>query len=104
MQRFGELDRAVANQRALLKQLLNDLFDEEGVALRLLDDQAFERREFGAIIEERFQHFLAGLGAERIEPQLRVVGFVAPVVSEFGPVVDQHQHPRGADGFDQQVQ
>src|SRR6266481_4183253 len=29
IERLGELDRAVANQRALLEQRLHDLFDEE---------------------------------------------------------------------------
>src|SRR5713101_3106501 len=104
IERFGELDRAVANQRALLEQRLHDLFDEERIALGLLENQAFERREFAPVVEQRVQHFLAGLGAERIEPQLRVVGFVAPVVSELGPVVDQHQNPRRAERFREQVE
>src|SRR5216683_8134524 len=104
IERFGEPDRAVANQRALLEQRLHDLFDEERIALGLLENQAFERREFAPVVEQRVQHFLAGLGGERIEPELRIVSLVAPVVGKLRPVIHQHQQPRRANRVGQQVQ
>ena len=53
-QRLGELDRRrVAHQRALVEQHLYRLFHEERIALGLLDDQALERRQLGAVTEQR---------------------------------------------------
>src|SRR6266851_5295417 len=96
-QRSGELDGAVAEQGALLEQRLCDLFHEERVAFGFLDDQALECDQVAAVAKQRLQHFLAALLAERVKPELRVVGPVAPGMSELGPVIDQHQEPRWAD-------
>ena len=56
-----------------------------------LDDQALERRQFGAVAEQRGQHLVGALLAERIEPQLRVVGLAAPLMRVLGAVVHQQQ-------------
>ena len=71
----GELHRgAIADQRTLVQQHLHRLFHEERVALGLLGDQSLERNQIFFVAEQRGQHFLGALLAERIEPKLRVVG------------------------------
>ena len=104
LERFGEFDAPVAKKRALFEQRLHDLFHEERVALRLLDDHALERRQLAAVIEQRHQHLVATLHAERVEAELRVVGLVAPVVGELRPVIHQQHDPRSANRIGEQVQ
>ena len=95
-QRHGELDGAVAKQGALLEQRLHDLFHEKRVTFCFLDNHALERHQILAVVKQRLQHLLAILRAERVKPELRIIGLVAPVVCELWPVVNQHQEVRSA--------
>ncbi len=90
----------------------------------MADDRALERdthaparslareREAGARLagerrvgaEERGEHLFGTLMTERVEPELRVVGLVTPLMGVLGPVVDQHQDARGGDAFGQQTE
>ena len=56
-----------------------------------LDDEALERRQLRAIAEQRREHLVGALLAQRIEPQLRVVGLVTPLMRVLGAVVHQQQ-------------
>ena len=78
------LTAAIAHQRAFIEQHLHRLFHEKRIALGAFDDEALEWRQLGAVAEHRRQHFLGALVAERVEPQLRVVGLAAPLMRYSG--------------------
>ena len=71
---------AVAHQRTFVEQHLHRLFHEERVALGLLDDHALERQQILAVAEQRRQHLVGALLAQRIEPQLGVVCLATPLM------------------------
>ena len=88
----------------VVEQHLHRFFHEERVALGLLDDEPLERTQFHAVAEQRRQHLVGAFLAQRVEPQLRVVGLVAPLMAVLGPIVHQQQDARGADAVGEQVQ
>src|SRR5208283_1638204 len=80
-QRLGESDRlAIAYQRTFIEEHLHRLFHEERIAAGPLDDEPLERPYFRRVADHRGQHFFGALLAEWVEPQLCVVGLVAPTV------------------------
>ena len=54
--------------------------------------------------EQPAQHLVCAFLAQRVEPQLRIVGLVAPLMAVLGPIVDQLQDARGADAVSEQLQ
>ena len=48
-----------------------------------------------AVAEQRGEHLLGALLAERVEPQLGVIGLAIPLMRILGPVVHQQQNLRG---------
>jgi hypothetical protein len=63
-----------------------------------------ERDQILAVAEQRREHFLGALLAERIETQLCVISFVAPTVRVLRTVVHQQQNLGGTDRIGKQVQ
>ena len=61
-------------------------------------------RDFSRVADQRGQHLLGALVAQRIEPQLAVVGLAAPFVTVLGAVVNQQQNLRGADRIGEQIE
>jgi hypothetical protein len=47
---------------------------------------------------------LGGCGGQRIEPELRVVGFACPGMLVFGTVAGEQEHTSGRQALDQAVQ
>ncbi len=78
--RLGQLHRPVALQHAVFEQRLHDLFHEERSALGSFDDQPLERKQIRAVAHQRREHLLRTLPAERIKPQLGVIGLAIPVM------------------------
>ena len=56
------------------------------------------------VAEQAGEKLLGSCRLERSDAQLRVVGPVAPVVSIFGPVIDQQQHATGVHAFGQGIE
>ncbi len=103
-ERAGDLDGAVANQRALVEQPLYHLLDEERVTLGALDHHAFEWFEFDAVTQQRREHLPRAFPPQGIQPQLRVVGLVGPLVAILRTIVHQHQHARIGDAVREQIE
>src|SRR6185369_4551552 len=57
------------------------LLEEEGIALRPLDEQRLERKQVGSVTEQRAEKRLGALGSQRIEAYLPVVRLVGPAVT-----------------------
>jgi len=65
---------------------------EEGIALRALDQEAPEVREGRVRPKERVKQLLRGCRRQRVEPDLLVVRLVPPPVHVLGPVVHQQKN------------
>ena len=67
-------------------------------------DEPLQRTQFHTFIEQRGKHLDRAFLAQRVEPQLRVIGLVTPLMAVLGPIVHQQQDARRADAVGQQVQ
>jgi hypothetical protein len=94
----------VAHQHTVFEEGLHYLLHEEGRALSAFDDQALEWNQILAVAQQRREHFLGAFLAQRVEPQLRVVGLAIPLMRILGPVVDEQQEFRGTKRIREQVQ
>jgi len=92
IQGLGQFRDSVARQYAFFEEPLHNLFDEEGITLRLLRDQCFERFQTCIVAEQDGQQSLGALGAERVEAQLSVVAFVGPRVRILRAVIHKYQN------------
>ena len=57
-----------------------------------------------AVAQQRREHFLGALLAERVETKLGVIGLAIPLMRILGTVVHQQQNLRGPDRIGEQVQ
>ena len=73
----------LAHQPLRFHQGVHALLQEERVALGALDQQGFERRQAGVIPQQGMQERLGAGRWQRVQPQLRVGGLVAPAVLVF---------------------
>src|SRR5262249_8748741 len=97
-------------QPALLDEALDDLLDEERVALRLVKNQLLEGLEdrtagCPAILPHQGgQQLLGFCRAQGVQPQLGVIGLAAPDMLIFGAIVHQQQEAHSGQALAQQVQ
>src|SRR5262249_47614377 len=89
LKRLSELHSPVAHQPALPEEGLDHLLHEEGIALGALDDESLEGCKFTAIPKQRCKHFVGCLTPQSVEPYLRVVGLVAPLMVVLRAIIDQ---------------
>src|SRR5205085_4528581 len=87
-----------------LDQGPHGLFEEERIALGAFDQYALERLDSLVLAQERGEQFFGALGPERIDSDLRVVGFAPPGVLVLGTVVDDEQDARGREALDQAIE
>src|SRR6266852_7398005 len=95
---------AFADQGLGLHQGPHALLQEEGVALGLLDEKLLERLEPAVGTQEGLEEVLSALGAQRVKPELRVVGLAPPAVLVLGAVVDEQEEPGGGQALDEAIQ
>ena len=60
--------------------------------------------QFLAVAEQRAQHLVGAFLAQRVEPQLRVVGLVSPLMRVLGSIVYQQQNLRSPDRVGEQIE
>lgn len=87
-----------------MQERLDDLFDEQGVALALLEDESLHMIEARVVAEKRAGHLVAGLAPQGFDWKLRVVGLAAPPVLVLGAVVHQQQDTGRHDAVYQDVE
>jgi hypothetical protein len=68
------------------------------------DQQPLERRQAGVLPQQGVEEGLGARWWQRIEPQLRIVGFAAPAVLVLGAVVDQQQEASCRQAVDEAVE
>ena len=102
--RLGKLHTSVALQHAVFEQNLDDLLHEEGIGLGPFDDQALDRNQILAVAQQRQEHLLSALSAERVETQLRIIGLAIPLMRIFRPIIHHQQDLCGADRVGEQIQ
>ena len=90
--------------RAFVEQRLHHLLDEERIAAGTLGDKPHERIEFDALAEQRRQHRRAIRTGQRIQPELRIVALVRPLVPVLGTIVHQQQHASVGDAIGQEIE
>ena len=88
VERSGNPDRAVAHQDAFLDEHLIDLLHEERVALGFLLYQSLEWRDTFVVSQQRTQHLVRTLFAQRIEVVELGLGFVVDLVQ----VLENHHY------------
>jgi hypothetical protein len=93
-----------ANQHARLDQGPHALLQEERIPLRALDQEPFQRYQTGIISQEDLEKFIGTCRRERVEPQLRVIGLVAPAVPILRAIVDQQEEAGRGQALDQTLQ
>ena len=104
-ERFHQaMGSAFADQGLGLHQGPHALLEEEGIALGPLDEKLLERLECAVGTQEGLEEVLSALGAQRVKPELRVVGLAAPQVLVFGAVVDEQEKPGGGQALDEAIQ
>ena len=92
------------DQHLGLHEGLDTLLQEEGVSLSPLDQHPLERLEGAVLPQQGVEQFFSALGRQRVDPELEVVGFAAPVVLVFGPVVDEEQDAGRRQALDEAVE
>src|SRR5713101_4493683 len=89
-------------QHSLFNQRLDDLFHEEGIPFGFLQDESLERLQRNVIPDQRREQFLRVLLSKWVEPQLGVVGLIAPLVPVLRAEVYCQEDSRGRDALTQQ--
>ena len=79
----------IPNEHLGLHQRLHALLEEEGVALGPLDQRALEGLERPVLAQQGGEQLFGGLGRQRIDPELGVVGLAPPRVLVLGTVADE---------------
>src|SRR5262245_26257346 len=87
-----------------LHQGPHGLFEEERVALGLIDQQTLERRNLGNVTHQSPQELLGALRGQRVDSELTIVSLTSPGVSVFGSVVDEKQDGRPRQAVHKAVQ
>ena len=103
-QRLGQPDYAVAHQRTVIEQHLHRLFHEKRIALGPFDDKAFERTRSWPSPNNAVSISCGALLAQRVQPELRVVGLTVPMMRILGPIIHQQKNSRSADRIGEQVE
>jgi hypothetical protein len=57
-----------------------------------------------AISQQRLQKLIRARLGQRVEPELRVVGLIAPAMLVLGAIIDEHQQPGGGQTLDQTIE
>ena len=94
----------VADQHLRFHQGAHALLQEEGVPLGALDQALFERLQTGIVPQEALEQGLGTRRRQRVEPELGVVGLLAPAVLILGAVVDQQEHVGGGQALHQAIE
>ena len=94
----------LALERAGLDQRPRALLQEEGVAVRALDQEALEGSQPGLDAEQRAEQLVRALARERVEDQTCVVALAAPAVLVLRPEVGQQDDPRARHALDEAVE
>ena len=101
------LDESVAAARALegafLDEKLDELFDEEGVALGALVDPFGQTLERGVATEQVAQQLVDGLGRQRREGKLVVLRAALEGRPVLGPKVEQEKRARVGYDLDERI-
>jgi hypothetical protein len=91
----------------LLDEPLDDLLEEERVALRLVQNQVLEGLEGRTAVcpailpHQGGQQLLSFCRAQGVQPQLGVIGLAAPGMLIFGAIVHQQQQAHGGQALGQ---
>ncbi len=98
LDRFGSpadaVRPAVAVERAGLDQVTDALLQEEGIALRALDQLRAEFRRVAAFTQETAQELFGHAARQRLDDDLAVVSLPAPPLLVLRPVCDEEQNAR----------
>jgi hypothetical protein len=93
-----------ADQPLRFHQGAHALLQKEGVALRLRNQTRLEWRQPSIVPQEALQPGLGTPRGERVEPELGVVGFLAPAVLILGAVVDEQEHAGSGEALYQTIE
>src|SRR5262249_30123528 len=97
------ISTAHAGERFRFDQCPDALLEEEGVALGPLYQELLEGPQSGVIPEQSHQQLVGVLGWQGIDPELAIVGLIAPGVAMLGAVVDEEQEARRWQAVDEMV-
>jgi len=95
---------ALTNEDLRLDEGPDALFEKERIPFCLLDEQALEWLKADVAAEKDFEQFLGTRRGEGVEPKLRVVRLVPPLLYVLWAVVDEEEHSRRRETLDQSVQ
>ena len=104
-QRLGQaISPRLADQPLRFHQGPHALFQEEGVPLGELNQTLFQQLETGIDPQEALQHALRARRGQRVEPELSVIGLMAPAVLIFRTVVDQEEDAGSGQALHQAIE
>src|SRR4030095_13787373 len=95
---------ALAGQGSRLRQGQYTLLEEEGIRLRLLDQQPLKRAERHVRAEERVEQLVSALGREAIDPELPVVSLASPGMLILRAVTDEEQEARRGQALNKAIE
>jgi len=94
----------LADQLLRFHQGAHTFLQKEGVALRLRNQTRFEWLQLRIVPQKALQQGLGTRRGEWVEPELDVVGFIAPAVLILGAVVDEQQEVGSGEAFYQIIE
>jgi hypothetical protein len=94
----------LADQPLRFHQSPYTFLQKEGVALGTLDQTRFQRRQTSIIPQKAMQQGFGTHRWQRVEPELSVIGLMAPAVLIFGTVVDQHEDAGSGQALHQAIE
>src|SRR5712692_3367461 len=83
---------------------MHHFLDKEWIAAGPLDDETFERLQFGRIFQQGREQLFGILPAQRIKSELDVVALVAPLVPILRAIVHQQQDTSTSTAAGEQVE